>query len=95
MSGTKDKDRELKDRFQKIISERIRQQCCEKEISYYTLAFRSSLAMSTIMNIVDGASLNPGVYNIMKICDGLEMTLSEFFNTKEFEDFIIESRDEN
>ena len=86
----KDQKREL----QKIISKRIEQLCDERRITYYTLAYSSSMAMSSLMNIIDGASANPGIYSIMKICDGLGMTLSEFFNTKEFEDLIIESRDE-
>lgn len=85
---------EEKRELQKIISERIKQQCDDREMSYYALAYRSSVAMSTVMNIIDGASANPGIYNIMKICDGLGMTLSEFFDTKEFEELIIESRDE-
>jgi len=90
--GTRVKDQ--KRELQKIISKRIEQLCDERQITYYTLAYSSSMAMSSLMNIIDGASANPGVYSIMKICDGFGITLSEFFDVKEFEDLIIESRDE-
>lgn len=42
--------------------------------------------MTTLMNIVEGNTQNPGIFNIMKICDGLGVSLKEFFDTKEFEE---------
>lgn len=94
MGATTAEERRLKEEFQKIISARITQLCDEQQMSNYTLAFKSSMPMTSLMNIINGKSSNPGVYNIMKICDGFGITLSEFFDTKEFEDLIIESRDE-
>ena len=35
-------------------------------------------------NIVNGVSQNPGIVTIKKLCDGLEITLVEFFDTEEF-----------
>ena len=94
MAADGERVEEQKKELQKIISKRIERLCDERQITYYQLAYASSIAMSSLMNIVDGASKNPGVYNIIKICDGLGMTLSEFFDTKEFEDLLIDSRDE-
>lgn len=85
---------EAKRRFQQIIRERIVLLCEEQALSYYTLAYRASMPLTSLMNILDGASTNPGVYNIMKICDGLDMTMAEFFDTKEFVELMVESRDE-
>jgi len=35
-------------------------------------------------NIVGGQSKNPGIVTIKKICDGLEISLTEFFDTDTF-----------
>jgi len=43
---------------------------------------------------MEGTTKNPGIYTIMKICDGFGITMKEFFDTKEFEDAIVELRDE-
>ena len=42
--------------------------------------------MTTLMHIMKGESKNPGIFTILKICDGLDVTIQEFFGTKEFED---------
>ena len=39
---------------------------------------------SSIKNILYGKSKNPKLQTIKIICDGLEITLADFFNTKEF-----------
>lgn len=81
--------------MRKVLQDRIQQLCKEKNISYYTLAYKSSIPMSTLINIIEGTSKNPGIFTIMKICDGLEVTMKEFFDTKEFENAIEELRDES
>jgi len=48
------------------------------------LARISAVPPSTLKNIVNGVSKNPGVVTIKKICDGLDVDIIEFFNTKEF-----------
>lgn len=53
------------------------------------------MTLTTLMHIIDGTSKNPGVFTIAKICDGFGMTLQEFFDTKAFEEGIIELRNEN
>lgn len=81
--------------MRKVLQDRIQQLCKEKNISYYTLAYKSSIPMSTLINIIEGTSKNPGIFTIMKICDGLGVTMKEFFDTKEFENAIEELRDES
>ena len=39
---------------------------------------------STLSNITSGRSKNPTVSTIKKICDGLDITLVEFFDTDVF-----------
>ena len=39
---------------------------------------------TTVKNILNGASRNPGIVTIKMICDGFGISLVEFFDTKEF-----------
>ena len=94
MTVRKDKEIKAKKRVQETIRARINQLCKEKGITYYTLSYKSCVPMSTLVHIVDGTSKNPGIFTIMKICDGLGVTMKEFFDTKEFDEAMAESRDE-
>jgi transcriptional regulator with XRE-family HTH domain len=49
------------------------------------LATISALPPSSVKNILYGKSQNPKLLTIKMICDGLEITLGEFFNTPEFD----------
>jgi len=84
----------MRDKVHDILTDRIDELCEEREMSYYVLSYKASIPMSTMVHIMDGTSKNPGIFTIMKICDGLGVTLKEFFDTKEFEEAMIESRDE-
>ena len=61
---------------------RINELCAEQGLSYYTLAFRSAIPKSSLMNIMYGT--NPTIATINKICGGLNLTLLEFFNSPLF-----------
>ena len=89
-----ERKRENKEKLHAVFIARILQLCEEKGYSTYKLSYKSSVSMTTLLHMLDGDSMNPGLYNIVKICDGLDVTLAEFFDTKEFEEAIIESRDE-
>jgi transcriptional regulator with XRE-family HTH domain len=41
---------------------------------------------ATIKSILNGESQNPGIVTIKKLCDGFDISLSEFFTTPEFEE---------
>jgi len=71
---------------QQILIDRIDELCKEKDYTYYVLSYKSSVPMTTLMHIMKGESKNPGIFTILKICDGLDVTIQEFFGTKEFED---------
>lgn len=68
-----------------IIVERINNLCKEKRMSYYALSYKSAVPISTLLNIVKESTANPGVFTIGKLCGGLGVTLSEFFDQPEFE----------
>lgn len=63
---------------------RIKNLCRERNISVNNLATISAVAPSTIKNILYGTSRNTGIVTIAKICDGLDITLGEFFNDEMF-----------
>lgn len=68
------------------VKNRILQLCGERGISINQLANLSALPPSSIKNILYGKSLNPKIETIKMICDGLSITLSDFFSCKEFDE---------
>lgn len=68
----------------RILLDRIEQLCLEKRISFYTLAMRSGVPITTIMNIMKGKTKNPGIYTIIRLCDGLDISVQDFFGTEDF-----------
>ncbi len=66
------------------VKERIFELCDERNISINKLATICALPPSSVKNILYGKSLNPKLLTIKMICDGLEITLAEFFNTESF-----------
>ena len=67
------------------IARRILQLCKEHGITPNGLSNLSGVSQSTIKSILNGESMNPGCVTIKKLCDGLEITLGEFFSTAEFD----------
>ena len=67
------------------VRNRILQPCEEQGITINGLATISGLPPSSIKNILYGKNLNPKIVTIKMICDGLNITLREFFSTPEFD----------
>ena len=66
------------------VANRIIELCRERNMTINGLARFPALPPSTRKNHVNGVSQNPGIVTIKKLCDGLEITLVEFFDTEEF-----------
>lgn len=64
---------------------RILELCDEKNISVNKLATISGITQSTLNNIVSGRNNSTTISTIKKICDGLEITVQDFFCAKVFE----------
>lgn len=64
---------------------RILELCEKNNITINKLSTICGITQSTLNNIVRGGSRNPTVSTVKKICDGLGMSLSEFFYAKVFE----------
>lgn len=67
------------------IANRITELCEKNKTTIYTLAIKCGIDKSTIYSIIGEKSKSPEVATIKKICDGLEITLGEFFSTSEFD----------
>jgi len=68
----------------KAVSEKINKILIEKDITVNKLASISCLTQSTVDSLVNGKSKNPKILTIVRICDGLGITLTEFFNDELF-----------
>ena len=66
------------------VKKRILELCDERRISLNKLANDSGIPRSTLKSILYGKSKNPGIVTIKILCDGLGITLIDFFNTTEF-----------
>ena len=67
-----------------VVAKRINQLCKERMITVNELANMSGVNPSTIYSILGTKSKSPEIVTIKKICDGLEISIVEFFNTEEF-----------
>ena len=67
------------------IRNRILQLCGDQDITINGLATVSGLPPSSVKNILYGKSMNPKIVTIKMMCDGLGITLGEFFSTEEFD----------
>ena len=74
------------------VKARILRLCGERGISINRLAAICALPPSSIKNILYGKSRNPKLLTIKMICDGLDMTLGEFFSSPEFDSLEQEIR---
>ena len=66
------------------VKNRIITLCSKKQITLNKLADLSGMAPSTLKNILYGKSNNPGIVTIKILCDGLGISLTEFFDCEEF-----------
>jgi len=67
------------------VKNRIIKLCEEKCFTINKLATESGVAPSSIKNILYGKSKNPGVVTIKMLCDGFGITITEFFDTDDFQ----------
>lgn len=74
------------------VAKRILDLCDERNIAVNALANMSGVSPSTVYSMLNEKSKNPGVVSIKKICDGLEITLREFFECELFENIEQEIR---
>ena len=68
------------------LQKRIIQLCKENNITVNKLAVKSGITQSTLNNITGGRNNSATVSTIKKICDGLNISIAEFFDCELFYD---------
>ena len=68
------------------VAQRILELCNERGIATNALANMSGVSPSTVYSMLNEKSQNPGVVSIKKLCDGLDISLREFFDSPLFDD---------
>lgn len=72
--------------IKEAVEKRILELCSEQGIAINTLANISGVSPSTIYSILNEKSKNPGICSIKKLCDGLNISIREFFDCEFFDD---------
>ena len=67
------------------VAERFDELCRERKIKINELATRSGVTPSTAYSMMDKERRDVSIVTIKKFCDGLEITLGEFFSTPMFD----------
>ena len=67
------------------VANRIIELCNERHLAINALARISAVPPTTVKNILNGSSRNPGIVTIKKLCDGLEISLGAFFSAPVFD----------
>ncbi len=71
--------------IKEAVERRIVELCNQRGIAINALANISGVSPSTVYSILNEKSQNPGICSIKKICDGLDITIREFFDSDLFD----------
>ena len=72
-------------RVKDLVAKRFSELCEERGIKLTDLAYRSGVTPSTAYSMMDPRRRDISIVTIKKFCDGLEITLGEFFSTRDFD----------
>ena len=68
------------------VAERFRELCAERNVTINELAVLSGVTPSTAYSMMDKSRRDVSVITVKKFCDGLEITLGEFFSAPVFDE---------
>ena len=74
------------------VANRIMKLCDDRRLTLNALANASAVPPSTLKSIINGDSKNPGIVTIKLLCDGLGVSLYDFFDDETFRS--VEPEDE-
>lgn len=80
--------------YYQIIANRIASLCKERNFSINMLAKMSNMRQLTIDNIMHGSSKNPGVQTLHKIALTFNMTVAEFLDFPELNDYSFDDAED-
>jgi transcriptional regulator with XRE-family HTH domain len=79
--------------YTELFAFRIRQLCEKHDITINKLATMSGLRQSTVDNIIRGTSKNPKIKTLHKIAISFNMTLSEFLDFPELNNYLLDEEE--
>lgn len=65
--------------------QRIANLCAERQMTYNALANSAGVTPSTVYSLLLKKRRDMSLVTLKKLCDGLDITLGEFFSTPEFD----------
>lgn len=68
------------------VARRFMQLCAERNMTVNELATRSGVTPSTAYSMLDASRRDVSVVTVKKFCDGLGVTIGEFFSASIFDD---------
>lgn len=68
-----------------VVADRFLELCQKRNIKINELANLSGVTPSTAYSMMDKTRRDVSITTIKKFCDGLDITLGEFFSTPEFD----------
>ena len=81
-------------KYADIFAQRILSMCKKRGISVNKLANMCGLKQSTLDNIVRGISKNPRIMTLHKVANAFNMTVSEFLDFRELNDYSFDDNEE-
>ncbi|MDD3194144.1 MAG: helix-turn-helix transcriptional regulator [Oscillospiraceae bacterium] len=72
-------------RMKEAVVTRFQGICRDRDIKYNELATRSGVTPSTVYSMMDDSRKDISVVTVKKLCDGLGMSIPEFYNDAVFE----------
>lgn len=66
--------------IKQAVVKRLKDICKTKNIKFNKLATLSGVTPSTVYSLLDSERLDIGILLIKKLCDGLDISITDFFN---------------
>ena len=79
--------------LREAVAKRLIELMEQRNLSLNGLARLAAVPPSTLKNIIYGKSKNPGVVTLKLLCDGMGISITEFFNSPLFSELEIEDID--
>ena len=67
------------------VARRIQALCVQRDLAINALANQSGIPPTTVYSMLNSKSQNPGIVTIQKLCDGMNISIREFFDDPVFE----------
>lgn len=78
------------DRYSELLINRILSLCRERGITIYQLSKMSGVSHSTLDNLINRNTFNPRIKTLHKIATAFSLTVAEFFDFTELNDYSFD-----